>query len=330
MHISIPNSILEKEPKFRLKQINQAIFLDLISDWDEATNLSLNLRKELNKKSSLKIDGKIIESDSKNIKALIKLSDGNLVETVLMKHRDGRKTVCLSSQVGCPLACKFCATGKMGFVRNLTASEIIEQFIFIARYLKQENEKITGVVYMGMGEPFLNYKNVMESIRILNDKEKINLGARHISISTAGITEGIDKLANENLQVNLAISLHASNNILRGEIMPVTQKYPIEKILKSVDKYIEKTNRRVMFEYMLIKDINDSVENAEELALIMRKKLYLVNLINYNPTGVFESADQESIEEFKKTLEKKKVKVTLRHSFGVEVEGACGQLAGKL
>jgi 23S rRNA (adenine2503-C2)-methyltransferase len=314
------------EPKFRLKQIYQAVFCDLIESWDEATNLSLNLRKELNEKSPLKIDGEILESNKKNIKAVIKLADGNLIETVLMQHKDGRNTVCLSSQVRCPLGCKFCATGKSGFVRNLEVEEILEQVFFMVRYLKKKARKISGVVFMGMGEPFLNYENVMHSIKILNDKEKFNLGARHISISTVGLTEGINKLADEKMQINLAVSLHASNDNLREELMPIAKKYSINKILKSVDNYIKKTNRRVMFEYMLIKDVNDSMKDAENLARIMNKKLYLVNLINYNPTGVFEPSDRETVNRFKIFLEKKRVQTTLRYSFGKEVKGACGQL----
>lgn len=329
MNLKNIEKICEDQPKFRLRQIWQAVFCDLIEDWNEATNLPLELRKKLNHQSPLKIEGKILTSNKKNIKAVINLTDKNSIETVLMQHKDGRNTVCLSTQVGCALGCRFCATGKAGFIRNLRVEEMLEQFIFMARYLKSRNKKITGVVFMGMGEPFLNYENLMQTIKILNDKGKINLGARHISISTVGITEGIDKLANEKLQVNLAISLHAANDNLRTELMPIGNKYSMAKILTSVDKYIAKTKRRVMFEYMLIKDVNDSLKDAEELAKIMRKKLYLVNLINYNPTGVFKPADEQTVNKFKNFLDKRGVATTLRYSFGKEVKGACGQLAGK-
>ena len=329
MNLKVIEKICNNQPKFRLKQINQALFLDLISDWQEATNLPLDLREKLNKKSPIKIDGEILENNKKNIKATIKLADGNLIETVLMQHKDGRNTICLSSQVGCSLGCKFCATGQMGFSRNLTVEEILEQFLLITRYLKKENKKITSAVFMGMGEPFLNYENVIQSIKILNDKDKFNLGARHISISTAGLTEGINKLAQEKIQINLAVSLHTADDKLREKLMPIAKKYSINKILKSVDQYIEKTNRRVMFEYMLIKNVNDSLEDAKKLAKIMNKKLYLVNLIKHNPTGKFEAPDQQTVEKFKRFLETRRIQITIRHSFGKEVCGACGQLANQ-
>ncbi len=216
----------------------------------------------------------------------------------------------------------------MGFKRNLEVFEIVEQVIFFARYLKKKTEKITNVVFMGMGEPFLNYENVISAIKILNDKEGFNLGARKFSISTVGITEGIEKLAEEKLQINLAISLHASSNKLRSELIPATKKYPIEKILKSVDDYIKKTKKRVMFEYLMIKNLNDSDESGKELAFLMKKPLYFVNLISYNPTGDFQPSSKERIKSFKNILEKKGVLVTERYRFGREIKAACGQLAG--
>jgi 23S rRNA (adenine2503-C2)-methyltransferase len=245
-----------------------------------------------------------------------------------MKHED-RNTVCVSSQVGCALGCLFCATGKMGFKRNLEVFEIVEQVLFFARYLKKTKDKVTNVVFMGMGEPFLNYGNVLGAIKILNDKEGFNLGARKFSISTVGITEGIEKLAEEKLQINLAISLHASNNKLRSNLIPANKKYGIEKILKKVNEYIKKTNRKVMFEYLMIKDLNDSNESAKELAFLMEKPLYFVNLISYNPTGDFQPSSKETIQKFKSILEKEGVYVTERYRFGREIKAACGQLAGK-
>lgn len=328
--------VLKSEPAYRFKQAQKAVFKDFISDWSEATSLPLSLREKLNSECALVIAGEVYESkDKKTAKAVIILNDGLKIETVLMRHSDGRNSLCVSSQVGCALNCEFCATGAGGFRRNLSVDEIISQYLFFARYLKkglpvgEAEEKITNVVYMGMGEPFLNYENVLMSVRILNDKDLIGLGARHISISTSGITEGIRKLAKENLQVNLAVSLHAPEDKLRLSLMPINKKYPIKKVLDAVDYYIEKTSRRVMFEYLMIKGVNDSSANAEKLADIMRRPLYLVNLISYNPTGKFEPSSEESVTRFKNILEKNRVAVTRRYSFGQDIKAACGQLVGE-
>ena len=329
MDLTQLNKVLEKEPAYRLKQVKKAVFQDLIDDWSQVTNLPLYLREILNKACPLSINGEFfVSKDEKTVKALITLNDGLKIESVLMRHKE-RNTVCVSSQVGCPLGCVFCATGKMGFKRNIEFFEIVEQVIFFARYLKKKAERVTNVVFMGMGEPFLNYENVISAIKILNDKEGFNLGARKFSISTVGITEGIEKLAKEKLQINLAISLHASNDKLRSELIPVNKKYNIKKILKSVDNYIKKTRRRVMFEYLIIKDLNDSDESAKELASLMKKPLYFVNLISYNPTGGFQPSSKERIKSFKNILEKEGVLVTERYRFGREIKAACGQLAGK-
>lgn len=330
MNLENLEKLLTGEPKFRLKQIKKAVFQDLIIDWSEATNLPLSLREELKAECSLKIKAEPYPSkDNQTEKALIHLSDGQKIEAVLMKHKDDRRTVCVSSQVGCPLNCSFCATGKMGFIRNLTRDEILTQVLFFARNLKNQNEKLTNIVFMGMGEPFLNYENVIAATRVLNDKEGFSLGARHISISTAGITEGINKLAEEKLQVNLAISLHAPNDELRSQLMPVNKKYPLKKVLEAVDDYIKKTNRRVMFEYLMIDKVNDSEKEARELARLMKKPLYFVNLINYNPTGKFVPSPATAVKKFKEILEKNKVAVTERFRFGRDIKAACGQLATK-
>jgi 23S rRNA (adenine2503-C2)-methyltransferase len=329
MNLTQLNETLKGEPAYRLKQAKKAVLKDLIDNWNKATTLPLNLRKLLNKESPLSINGELFFSkDQKTAKALITLKDDLKIESVLMRHHE-RNTVCVSSQVGCPLACKFCATGRMGFKRNLEPSEIVEQVLFFARYLKKSRERVTNIVFMGMGEPFLNYKNVILAIRILNDKEGFNLGARKISISTVGITEGIKKLAQEKLQVNLAISLHAPDDKLRSQLIPVGKKYNIKKILETVDDYIKKTNRKVMFEYLMIKGLNDSNELAKELAKLMKKNLYLVNLISYNPTGCFQPSSKERIKIFKQILEKEGVLVTERYRFGREIKAACGQLATK-
>jgi len=366
--------VLEKEPIFRLKQVKKAVFQDLIENWGEANNLPKNLRQKLAENCpihDLKAKEILYSKDNQTIKTLFELKDYNppttlpfasrkgpclKIESVLMRHIDGRRTVCVSSQVGCSIGCRFCATGQRGFKRNLSSSEIIDQVLFFARLLKKTKEKIgdevyplqglpssspfavarvTNVVFMGMGEPFLNYDNVLEAIKILNDKEGFNLGVRHISISTVGITEGIGKLAKEKLQVNLAISLHASNNALRTKLVPINKVYPIEKILTAVGKYIKKTKRRVMFEYLMIDKANDSEGQAEELAQVLKKSLkgapYFVNLISYNPIGhsKFKPSPGWKIKKFKEILEKSRIATTQRYRFGKEIKAACGQLAGR-
>lgn len=327
MNLTKLSKVLEKEPAYRLKQSRKAVFRDLIEDWNQATNLPLYLRENLNKECSLSINGEFfISKDQKTVKALIFLEDGFKIESVLMRHKR-RNTICVSSQVGCALGCKFCATGKMGFKKNLGVFEIVEQVIFFAKYLKKTKEKVTNIVFMGMGEPFLNYENVISAIKILNDKEGFNLGVRKFSISTVGITEGIKKLSEEKLQINLAISLHAPDDKLRSQLMPIGKKYNIKKILEAVDDYIEKTNRKVMFEYLMIKDMNDSDDLARKLIKLMKRRLYLVNLISYNPTADFKPSSKERIQKFKSVLEKAGVYVTERYRFGREIKAACGQLA---
>lgn len=323
-------SILADEPKFRVKQIYETVFLNLINDWGEATNLPLDLRKKLSRECPIKINAKLFTSAKKsNYKALITLDDGVKIETVLMRHADGRNTVCVSSQVGCPLGCKFCATGRLGFTRNLTPMEIVAQVLFFARMLKKENDRVSNVVIMGMGEPFLNYDNVWQAIRILNDKEGLKIGARKISISTSGIIEGIERMARERLQVNLAISLHAPNNELRSELMPINKNYPLKKVLAAVEKYYKTTNRRVMIEYVMIDGVNDSMQQAEELVKLLPDKKYLVNLIAYNDSGVFRASPRVKIKKFKSILERAGIEVVERYRFGADIHAACGQLAAK-
>lgn len=321
-------------PTYREKQIRQAFWRDLAGGWDEVTVLPKDLREKLAGQiewDSVKAD-KVIEGGN-SVKTRFKLDDDNMIEAVLIKHGDGRRTVCVSSQVGCPLGCSFCATGRSGFKRNLKAEEIVEQVLFFARLMKnQEGGKVTNVVFMGMGEPFLNYDNIMKAVKILNDKEGINLGARHISISTCGIVPGIKKLASEKLQLNLAFSLHAPNEILRAKLMPIEEKHSLKSVLAAIDYYIKKTNRRVMIGYVLIKGINDSAKAAEELSSLMRgRPLCYVNLILYNPVAgeKLSPTAREDVEKFVAVLDKNKIKYTIRRSFGSSIAAACGQLAGR-
>jgi len=328
MNLNKLQEIIKNEPSYRMKQIKKAVFRDLAEEWGEATVLSLALRQKLDKECPLLIEAKTFSSENSE-KILLELEDKLKVESVLMRHKDNRNTVCVSSQAGCPLKCSFCATGKMGFKRNLDYWEIVEQVLFFSRYLKKEKKKITNVVFMGMGEPFLNYDNVIKAIEVLNDKEGFNLGARRFSISTVGIVEGIEKLREEKLEINLAVSLHAPNDELRSKIMPINRKYPLRKVLSAVDGYVEKTRRRVMIEYVMIKDVNDSEECAKELAKLVRRPLYFVNLISYNPTGDFEASSAARIKRFKEILEKSGINVTQRHRFGRGARAGCGQLVAE-
>jgi len=316
---------LVKQPRYRLTQARQAIFGDLISDWNQASNLPADLRLKLNQDCPLNIESSLVQGLGAQVsKALIVLDDKLSVETVLMRHRSGRNTVCVSSQVGCPLACSFCATGQNGFKRNLTASEIVAQVLYFARLIK--NKRISNVVFMGMGEPLLNLDAVWSAVEIINND--LGIAARHISISTAGLVDQIKVLASKPLQINLAISLHAPDDKLRSRLMPINDSVGIKSLLLAVDKYISKTNRQVMFEYLLIKGVNDSPTQAKQLAKLMAKSLYLVNLLAYNATGTFQPSSRATTLAFKGVLESAGVKVTTRHSFGADITAACGQLAG--
>ncbi|MDD4902525.1 MAG: 23S rRNA (adenine(2503)-C(2))-methyltransferase RlmN [Patescibacteria group bacterium] len=363
MDIKKIQEILKDEPKFRIKQVYEAVFAKFIENWDEATNLPAALREKLKAEAPLEIKAEILESADKNtIKAAIDFSDGR-VETVLMRHGENRNTVCVSSQIGCLLGCEFCLTGQGGFERSLNFYEIVEQVLFFARYLRRSpqgetgggtttprttpnpsferrgnpvegniSERVSNIVFMGMGEPLLNYDEVMKAVRFLNDEETFNIGARKISISTVGIIDGIKKLANEPLQINLALSLHAPDDELRQQIMPVAKNNPLKSLLKAVKSYIAKTNRKVMIEYLMLDKVNDSSAQAQKLADLLKVhlgKLFMVNLISYNETQKYRTSPSAVINNFKKILEREGVEVVQRFKFGRDVQGACGQLAGQ-
>jgi 23S rRNA (adenine2503-C2)-methyltransferase len=324
------DELLIGEPVYRIKQIRKVLYKDLIENWSEATTLPLALREKLNAQTPLGINAQIFESeDKRTIKALIFLKDGIKIESVLMRHKNDRNTVCVSSQAGCPLGCAFCATGKLGFKRNLGKFEIAEQILFFGRYLKKIGQKVTNVVFMGMGEPFLNYDNVLGAIDFLNDPEGFGLGARNFSISTSGIIEGIKRLSQERMEINLAVSLHSPNQELRSKIMPVNRNYPIGKVLEAVKEYAALRKRKVMFEYTLMDGVNDSNKDARELARLMKNPLYFVNLISCNPVPGFKPSSAERTKKFKEILEAENVKVTVRYRFGQDIDAACGQLAGR-
>ncbi|MBD3251955.1 23S rRNA (adenine(2503)-C(2))-methyltransferase RlmN [Candidatus Uhrbacteria bacterium] len=322
----------EEQPAYRYKQALQAFCVEHQSSWESITPWPKALRERAAKAVpwdtlTLRLAQESMKQDA--VKFLFACTDGVLIETVLMRHEDKRNTVCISSQAGCPMGCTFCATGAMGLTRNLTADELFEQVVQVARWLDTSSCHVTNVVYMGMGEPMHNYDAVMTSVRMLNEQGGFNLGARHISISTCGITPGIQKLAKEPEQVNLAISLHAAMPDIRTRIMPVNRAYPIDVLMRAVRTYVQKTNRRVMFEYLLLQNINDSEEDAQCLADLLSEnpKLYHVNLIKYHDTQVYTASGRDRRTQFLSRLHKRGISATIRQSFGEDILAACGQLA---
>ena len=316
--------------KFRAKQIHNWIYTKSVSTIDEMTNLSKDFREELKSKaivSETKIKLKQVSSDG-TIKYLVEYPDGECVETVLMRF-DNRAnlTACVSSQVGCAVNCSFCATGKRGFIRNLTSTEIIEQVLTIQR---DTGLKITNVVFMGQGEPLLNLDNVLKALEIFNDDFQI--GARRITLSTSGIIPKIDELAKRELQSTLAISLHAPNHKLRSELMPIENKYHIDDLKKSLLNYVNKTGRRITVEYILIHEFNDTIECAKELAFLLKDLKCNINLIPYNNVNdtKYKKSTNNDIMRFKYLLEHSGKKVTVRLERGADIDAACGQLHGKV
>jgi 23S rRNA (adenine2503-C2)-methyltransferase len=267
-------------------------------------------------------------NDGQTTKGLFRLHDGNEVEAVLMEHYAGRTTVCISSQAGCAYACSFCSTGQAGFTRNLDADEIFDQARFFARELQQRNKRITNIVFMGMGEPFHNYDAVMDAVRLLNDPQGFGLGHRHITISSVGLVPQIDRFADEGIQVNLAISLHAPTDDQRGAMMPVNRRWPIAELLAACARYVTKTHRKVFFEYVMLAGKNDDDASAHALARLMRGNLYHVNLIPYNatPDGALQSSLDARIRSFQAILEAAGVPSTVRVPMGRDIAAACGQL----
>ncbi len=322
-----------KAPKYRLQQALRSYYQDLLESWSEISTWPKDLRLECQSLawSPLKIAEISEDENSASIKLLLETEDQKFIETVIIRHQDGRNTVCISSQVGCAMACEFCATGALGFTRNLTAEEIVDQVIQAARILKKQEAKVTNVVFMGMGEPFNNPDNVFEALRLLMQPEYFGLGARHISISTCGIIPGIQRLAKEAPQVNLAISLHAPDQLLRARIMPVAKAYPLERLMDAIKDYLKRTNRKVMFEYVMLNGVNDDLEQAEKLVKLVGplKQLAHINLIKYHDTGTFKATNEKHRRDFFEYIRRNGVSITQRMSFGEQIKAACGQLAGQ-
>ena len=318
--------------EYRLTQLYHAATKELSGALDEVTTLSKELRAALSARgvtlSSLEPVTVQRSRDGSTSKGLFRLRDGKEVETVLMEHRGDRTTICISSQAGCAFACAFCSTGQAGFARNLDAVEIFDQARYFALEARSRGKRVTNVVFMGMGEPFHNYDAVMESVALLNDPHGFGLGHRHITISTVGLVDKIDEFARAGIQVNLAISLHAPNDALRASIMPVNKRYGIVALMAACARYVERTHRKVFFEYVMLAGVNDSDECARELAALMRGHLYHVNLIPYNttPDAPFAGSDEARIWRFAALLEEAGVQVTVRHNMGRDIAAACGQL----
>ena len=323
-----------KQPKYRTDQIWNGLYEQLVNSPDNISTLPADLQSKLS--ANFEFDAlepvTYIESkDKETVKYLFQLNDGNKIETVLMKYRK-RNTLCISSQAGCAMGCTFCATGQLGFMKNLSPGEIIQQVLFFARLLKEQDQKVTNIVMMGMGEPFHNYDNTLKAINILNHEKGFNMGARRFTISTVGIVPGIKRFTEENSQINLAISLHASQNDLRSSMMPVNKKYPIEDLIQACREYTEQTNRRITFEWALIQNVNDSVEEADRLAGLLKDMLCHVNVIPLNPTKGFdgERSEKDRIHIFQKRLESHGIPCTIRMRRGIEIQAGCGQLAADI
>lgn len=316
---------------FHASQIFDWIYKQKQSDWDQMTNLSLALRSYLKERFFiLQLSNKkeVFSEDKETIKFLWQLPDGMLVESVLICSGD-RRTVCVSSQVGCPARCAFCASGKEGLKRNLTTAEIFEQVYQIDLWLLKRQEKVSHIVFMGMGEPFENYEAVVETIRLLIDPDRLAISQRRITVSTVGVVEGINRFAKEGLKTNLVLSLHAPNQHIRQKIIPYARKYPLEDVLASVGNFAKATKRDVTYEYTLIRNINDSIEQAKELAVLLKGQQCTVNLIPYNPIERvrLQRPEKETIEAFREVLLSHNIVTTWRYTKGKDIAAACGQLA---
>ena len=320
------------QKKYRATQIFKWIYEKRVTNFDEMSDVSLSFREFLKDNYTLdkpKIFKKQVSSDG-TIKLLLELKDGNKIETVLMRYNYGN-VACVSSEVGCNMGCCFCASGLLKKKRELTVDELVGQVLVLDDLLKSENKRVTHVVVMGTGEPFDNYDNVLDFIRILNHPHGLAIGARHITVSTCGIVDKIKNYAHEGLQINLAISLHAPNDQLRNKIMPINFKYNLTELMEAVKYYEKVANRRVTFEYILLKGVNDSKENALELVNLIKGTLAYVNLIPFNPVEElkYKRSDSKTVHQFLDILMKNNVTATIRKEFGTDIDAACGQLRAK-
>jgi 23S rRNA (adenine2503-C2)-methyltransferase len=320
------------EKPFRAEQIFKWIFVDKVKSFDEMTNLSKDLREKLKENYDIcnyEIVKKLVSKDG-TIKYLFGLNDGNAIESVLMEYKFG-KSVCVSSQIGCKMGCKFCASTGIPFIRSLSSGEIVEQILAIEQ---DTGDKVSNVVFMGIGEPMDNYDNVLNTIKILNNPKGLNIGARHISVSTSGVVPRIYQFADENVQCTLSISLHSPDNKVRSSMMPVNDAYNIQELMKACKYYMEKTNKRISFEYALAKDNNDNIKDAEKLVNLVKTELgNHINLVHFNlipinniENGKYTKSSLENIIKFRDYLNDKGITATIRRELGSDINAACGQL----
>lgn len=329
--------ITNKQKKFRAKQIWNWLYKQRVTSFDDMLNVNKECLQLLSENYTMKSMDEEIRQESKDgtIKFLFKLADGNLIETVLMKFSYGY-SVCVTTQVGCNIGCSFCASGLLTKSRDLSAGEIVEQIVNVQRHLdtREKEERVSHIVVMGIGEPFDNYDNMMNFLNIINDQNGLSIGARHITVSTSGLVKRIYDFADEKLQVNLAVSLHAPNNELRTKIMKINKAFPLEKLMPAIDYYLEKTNRRITFEYILLKDVNDHKKEALELVELLKNKRHLsyVNLIPYNPVdehNQYSRSEKKAILDFYKILLDNGIQCGVRVEQGTDIDAACGQLRSK-
>ena len=318
------------QPRFRATQIWRWVYRALTDAPQEMTNLPSDMRQRLAEETTvrrIKPVETLVAEDGLTSKVLFQAYDGHYVEAVLMRYTN-RNTVCVSSQLGCALDCKFCATGQGGFIRNLSTGEMTAQVLYFARHLREQNAHVTNVVFMGMGEPLLNYEAVWRAILNLNDREGLALGARRFTVSTVGIVPGIERLARESLALGLAVSLHAPDDELRDRLVPANRTYPLARLLQAVKFYIERTGRRVSFEYALAAGINDSEEHARRTAKLLSGLLAHVNLIPLNPTRGcdYVPSSREAILRFQEILVQGRIATTVRLRRGADIDAGCGQL----
>lgn len=330
--------LVEKgEKKFRAQQIWEWLYQKKVTTFSEMTNLAKGLIQLLEENFVINPLKLVLtqEASDGTVKYLFELADKQLIETVLM-HQEYGQSVCVTTQVGCNIGCTFCASGLLKKNRDLTSGEIVAQIMMVESYFaqKEQGERVSHVVVMGIGEPFDNYKNLVDFLHIINDPKGLAIGARHITVSTSGLAHKILEFADLDLQVNLAISLHAPNNEVRSNIMRINRTFPIEKLMSAVDTYLEKTNRRITFEYIMLKDVNDQLEHADQLAELLKnkKKLAYVNLIPYNPVSEHDQyarSSKKTVTAFYDRLKQKGINVVTRKEHGTDIDAACGQLRSK-
>ncbi len=319
-------------PKFRAAQIFDWLYVKRITDFAAMTNLPKALREKLQEEFRFAALDEIthMKSQDGTIKFLFGLHDGHAIETVIMKHNYGY-SVCVTTQVGCRIGCTFCASTLGGLKRNLTAGEIVAQVVKCQQLLDEAGERVSSIVVMGSGEPFENYEATMDFMRTVIHEKGLNIGQRHITVSTSGIVPNIYRFADENTQINLAISIHAPNDELRSRLMPVNRRYPFQELIDACRYYLDKTGRRITFEYALIGSVNDQPEHAEELAAVLKDMNCHVNLIpvNHVPERKYVRTPKEDIFRFKKILEQNRINTTIRREQGHDIAAACGQLRAK-